>query len=172
MAFATFRLIVEDYKRQREGLLAQGFWALLVYRFGHCRFSFKSKIIRIPIAVIHIFLSKWIEVLCGISIAPTAKIGRRLKIEHFGQIIIHGCAEIGDDCIIRQGVTIGNKNNQQALDAPIIGNKVNIGAGAKLLGKIRIHDNVSIGANSVVITDVPPNSIAVGVPAIIKERRL
>ena len=80
-----------------------------------------------------------------------AKIGRRLIIEHFGCIIIHNNAIIGDDVVIRQGVTIGNRSIDRPLDVPHIGNRVNIGAGAKLLGPITIGDDVNIGANAVVL---------------------
>lgn len=161
-------VIYEDLKTHREGLLAQGFWALLVYRFGHARFRFKSKIIRWPWGLTHLILNKLIEITCGISIGVTATIGRRVNIEHFGGIVIHGAAKIGDDVIIRQGVTIGNKTTNRPFEAPQIGNRVNIGAGAKLLGAISIGDDTSIGANAVVISNIPKQSIAVGIPATVK----
>lgn len=161
----------EDLRGYREGLLAQGFWALQVYRFGHARFGVRSPWIRKPWGALHLLLAKFIELSCGISIGATAQIGRRLVIEHFGGIVIHGHAVIGDDCMIRQGVTIGNKNRERPLEAPTIGSRVDIGAGAKLLGAIYIGDDSSIGANAVVLIDVPANAIAVGVPAILKPRR-
>jgi serine O-acetyltransferase len=92
-------------------------------------------------------------------------VGRRLCIEHFGGIFIHGNVVIGDDCLIRQGVTIGNKGRADPLGAPVIGNRVEIGAGAKIIGRIVIGDDVIIGANSVVVKDIPSNSVAVGIPA-------
>ena len=155
----------QDLNVYREGLLAQGFWALQVYRFGHARYKFKSKFIRVPWGVVHLFLNKVSEIFFGISIGVTAKIGKALCIEHFGQIIIHGSAVIGDNCIIRQGVTIGNRSLDKPYDAPIIGNNVNIGAGAKVLGAVFIGDGSIIWANAVVIHDVPDGAIAVGVPA-------
>ncbi len=162
---------LEDLRGYREGLLAQGFWALQVYRFGHARFKVRSSLIRKLWGVLHLVLSKWIELTCGITIGATASIGRRFVIEHFGGIVIHGHAVIGDDCRVRHGVTIGNKTPDKPLDAPTIGSRVDIGAGAKLIGKITIGDDCYIGANAVVITDVPSGSIAVGVPAVIKLRR-
>lgn len=162
----------DDLKVYREGILAQGFWALQIYRFGHTRFKCKSKFIRWPWAIAHAMLSKFSEVFFGIFIGPKAKIGDRLVIEHFGLIIIHGGAVIGDDCVIRQGVTIGNRQHNLPLDAPIIGSRVSIGAGAKLLGHIHIGDDVDIGANAVVIHDVPANHIAVGVPAKNKKKSI
>lgn len=169
MAFVD---ILEDLKVHREGLLAQGFWALQVYRFGHLRYRFKSKLIRIPLAMLHIVLSKLCEVFFGISIGVNAKIGRRLMIEHFGCIIVHGRAVIGDDCMIRQGVTIGNRRPDMPLDAPVMGSRVSVGAGAKILGRVTIGDDVDIGANAVVICDVPANHIAVGVPATVKPKSI
>jgi len=155
----------QDLKAAQEGLLSLGFWALQIYRFGHLRYRFKTKIIRFPLAFIHIILEKIGEILFGITIGVSAKIGKRLTIEHSGAIVVHGNAEIGDDCIIRQGVTIGNRRMDTPFEAPKIGNRVNIGAGAKILGGVTIGDDVQIGANAVVIKDVPAGAIAVGVPA-------
>lgn len=164
------RTFFEDLAVYREGLLAQGFWALQIYRFGHARFRFHSPLIRWPWAIVHIVLSKCSELFFGIFIGPKARIGKRLVIEHFGNIIIHGESVIGDDCVISQGVTIGNKSVEAPLEAPILGNRVQVGAGAKLLGQVRIGDDVLIGANAVVIRDVPSRHVAVGVPAVIKAR--
>lgn len=110
------------------------------------------------------------QILTGIDLPCEVAIGRRFRIEHFGGIIISGDAVIGDDVVLRHGVTIGLKHRDDP-GSPVIGNRVDIGAGAKLLGKIRIGDDVLIGANAVVITDVPANSIAVGVPARILPRK-
>ncbi|WP_028311934.1 serine O-acetyltransferase [Derxia gummosa] len=161
----------DDLSVYREGLLSQGFWALQVYRFGHLRFRYRSKLIRIPLGIAHVILSKLVEILSTITIGVSAKIGARLIIEHPGAIVVHGHTVMGDDCIIRQGVTFGIKNIDRPFDAPVLGNRVNVGAGAKLLGKIHIGDDVDIGANAVVVTDVPSNHIAVGIPAVIKPKK-
>lgn len=171
-AWVNMIKLIEDYKCYREGILAQGFWALQFYRFGALRFGFKSKLLRYPIAAIYILLSKFSQIFFGIYIGANAKIGRRLTIEHFGSIVLHNKVVIGDDVIIRQGVTIGNKSLDAPNSVPTIGNRVSIGAGAKILGGITIGDDVQIGANAVVISDIPSNSIAVGVPALIKSRTL
>jgi serine O-acetyltransferase len=155
----------DDLKVYREGMLALGFWALQVYRFGHLRYRFQSKLVRIPLGIAHLLLEKLAEIICGVTIGVSAKIGHRLIIEHSGGIVIHGNTEIGDDCIIRQGVTLGNQRMDDPLGAPVLGNRVNVGAGAKILGRIRIGDDVDIGANAVVLCDVPDASIAVGIPA-------
>jgi len=156
----------QDLKVAQEGLLSLGFWALQIYRFGHLRYKFKCKLIRWPLAMIHVVLAKLFgEIMFGVTIGVSANIGKRLIIEHSGAIVVHGRAQIGDDCIIRQGVTIGNKSLDHPLDAPRIGDRVNIGAGAKILGGVSIGDDVAIGANAVVIKDVPAGGMAVGVPA-------
>ncbi len=158
-------IIIEDIKAQREGLLGIGFWALLVYRFGHARFVVGNKIIRAPWTIVYMILNKLAEIFCGISIGSTARIGRRLSIEHHGCIVIHGSSVIGDDCLIRHGVTLGNSGYNDPLGAPTVGSRVQIGAGAKLLGRITVGNDVIIGANAVVVRDVPDNSVVGGVPA-------
>lgn len=166
-----FELIREDLRTYREGFLAQGFWALAIHRFGSARRRFRSRFIRVPWAIAHVMLSKFSQIFFGIQIGMNAQIGRRFIIEHFGAIIIHDQTIIGDDVIVRQGVTIGNYSMDRPLEAPRIGNRVNIGAGAKVLGPIEIGDDVNIGANAVVITSVPAGHLAVGIPATIKMRR-
>lgn len=156
---------LEDLRAAQEGVLSLGFWALQVYRLGHLRYRFKSRLVRWPLGALHLVLAKLAEMLSGITIGVSAKIGRRLVIEHSGAIVVHGNAVMGDDCIIRQGVTIGNRRRDRPLEAPHIGHRVNIGAGAKILGAVRVGDDAEIGANAVVINDVPAGAIAVGVPA-------
>jgi serine O-acetyltransferase len=114
-------------------------------------------------------LYKFIQIVTGIELPCEVEVGKGFIIEHFGGVIVSGYAKFGDHCRIRNGVVVGLKNIEEP-GAPEIGNNVDIGAGAKVLGKIRIGNNVLIGANAVVITDVPDNSIAVGVPAVIKAR--
>lgn len=162
------RLIIEDFRTQREGVLSQGFWALFCYRLSHPRLRCRVPVLRQVWAVLNLFGGKATEMATGIMIPESATIGRRLVIEHFGGIIVHGAAVIGDDCVIRQGVTIGNRNMNEPMAAPLLGNRVNVGAGAKLLGAITIGDDAVIGANAVVVRDVPAGATAVGVPAQIK----
>src|SRR5450631_444619 len=162
---SSMNTLLEDLKAQREGLLGLGFWALIVYRFGHARFVVRNRILRAPWTIVYMILSKLVEIICGITIGSTAKIGRRLCIEHHGCIVIHGATVIGDDCLIRHGVTIGNSGTEDLFGAPRIGNRVQMGAGAKILGRITIGDGVIIGANAVVVHDVPDNVAVGGVPA-------
>ena len=101
----------------------------------------------------------------GIEIHPGAKIGKRLVIDHGMGIVIGETAEIGDDCLIYHGVTLGGTGKDSGKCHPTIGNNVLIGTGAKVLGPFKVGDNSRIAANSVVLGEIPPDSTAVGVPA-------
>lgn len=165
-----FRLIHEDLRAHREGIFAQGFWALACHRLSHPRLRCNIPIIRQLWYIINRVGGKFIELITGIALPEGVKVGRRLEIEHFGGIVIHAFAEIGDDCMIRQGVTIGNRGRSDP-HAPKIGNRVEIGAGAVIVGPITIGDDSVVGANAVVTRDVPPWHVAVGVPAQLRLRK-
>jgi serine O-acetyltransferase len=149
---------------------AQGFWALAVYRFGRWRYGVRPVLLRKLFSLIYKVLYKAVQVLTGIELPCEVEIGRNFVIDHFGGIVVSGYARFGDNCRIRNGVVVGLKRVEEPC-APVIGDNVDIGAGAKVLGAIRVGNNVSIGANAVVLTDVPDNSVAAGVPAVIKPRR-
>jgi serine O-acetyltransferase len=166
-----FENIREDWRTYEGDLTRQGLGVMLVYRFGRWRYTIQQQWLRLPMSILYKILKLLSQILTGIDLPCEVQVGRRLTIEHFGDIIISGDTVIGDDVIIRNGVTIGLKRTGIA-GAPIIGNRVDIGAGAKILGAIRIGDDVVIGANAVVLKDIPANSLAVGVPAIIKPRKL
>lgn len=124
----------------------------------------KPKVFRIPLSFLYRQLEKHVRFKYGIELPYTTKIGRFVTFEHQHGIVIHGNAVIGDNCIIRHGVTIGIQSVDKPHEAPKIGKNVNIGAGAKILGNISIGDNVVIGANAVIVKDIPPNSLVVGIP--------
>ncbi|MEO7106529.1 MAG: serine acetyltransferase [Rhodoferax sp.] len=149
---------------------AQGFWAMVVYRFGRWRYGIKSPILRKPFSVLYKVLFKFIQILTGIELPCETVVGPGFVIDHFGGIVISGYARFGSNCRIRNGVVVGLKNVSDPC-APQMGDNVDIGAGAKVLGNISIGNNVAIGANAVVTCDVPDNYIAVGVPAVLKPRR-
>ena len=107
----------------------------------------------------------------GIEIHPGAKIGKRLVIDHGMGIVIGETAEIGDDCLIYQGVTLGGTGKDTGKRHPTIGNNVLIGTGAKVLGPFKVGDNSRIAANSVVLSEIPPDSTAVGIPARVVKRK-
>jgi serine O-acetyltransferase len=154
----------EDWRTHDRQLLRQGLWVMAVYRFGRWRYKIRARWIRAPFSGIYKLLRLLCEILTGIELPCEAAVGRRFRIDHFGGIIISGDAVFGDDCVVRNGVTVGLRNSGKR-GSPVIGSRVDIGAGAKILGSIRIGDDVAIGANAVVLIDVPSNSIAVGVPA-------
>lgn len=165
-----FENIREDLKAQQGGWAAQGSWALVVYRFGRWRYGVKPALLRKILSLLYKVAYKFVQIITGIELPCEAQIGKHFVIDHFGGIIISGYAKFGDNCRIRNGVVVGIRRIEDR-QAPVIGNNVDIGAGAKLLGPITIGDDVIVGANAVVITDVPANSIAVGVPAVIKPRK-
>ena len=114
-------------------------------------------------------LARWISQACrrrtGIEIHPGAKIGKRLVIDHGMGIVIGETAEIGDDCLIYHGVTLGGTGKDKGKRHPTIGNNVLISCGAKVLGPFRVGDGARIASNAVVLTEVPANATAVGIPA-------
>ena len=115
------------------------------------------------------FLARWISqhvrAKTGIEIHPGAKIGLRLVIDHGMGIVIGETAEIGDDCLLYQGVTLGGTGKDQGKRHPTLGNNVMVGSGARVLGPFKVGDNARIAAGAVVLREVPPGSTAVGVPA-------
>jgi serine O-acetyltransferase len=166
----VFENVREDWRTHDSYWARHGFWALLVYRFGRWRYSVPWRPARMPLSFLYKLLKFVADMLLGIELPCETVIGRRFVIEHIGGIVISGDAVFGDDCVIRNGVTVGLRN-RGLRGAPRIGDRVDIGAGAKLLGPISIGDDTAIGANAVVLCDVPPNSIAVGIPARILPRK-
>lgn len=166
-----FDNIRNDFRAHDRDWGAQGFWVMVVYRFGRWRYGIKPAIVRKLLSFIYKVLFKFTQIITGIELPCEVRIGRNFVIDHFGGIIISGYAQFGDNCRIRNGVVVGLRRVEEKC-APIIGDDVDIGAGAKVLGPIHIGNNVVIGANAVVLCDVPDDSIAAGVPAQIKPRRL
>lgn len=148
---------------------AQGFWAMVVYRFGRWRFGVRSLPLRKACSLLYRIAFKLVQIVAGIELPCEVVVGRNFVIDHSGGIVVSGFATFGDDCRIRSGVVIGLAHVDDP-GAPQFGNNVDVGAGAKVLGRIRIGNDVLIGANAVVIRDVPDGCIAVGVPALVKPR--
>lgn len=157
--------IHEDWVAHRQDWTLPGFRAVAVHRFGVWRMGIQPKPLRAPFSWLYKRLYRKVRNQYGIELPYTVKLGRRVVIEHQGAIVIHGYCEIGDDSVIRQGVTLGNRYLDRPLEAPKIGKGVNIGAGAKIFGAITIGDRVNIGANAVVLNDIPAGATAVGIPA-------
>ncbi len=161
------RYVVMDERSWFISILSrQGLWALAEYRFSHWIYTQ----VHIP-AIRQIFLlfcvvwHKIIEITTGIDLPKQTKIGKGLYIPHFGGIFVHYNAKIGEYCTLGQDVTIGWGGRGNDKGCPQIGNRVCIGAGAKIIGSITVGDDVAIGVNTVVTKDLPDRAVAVGVPA-------
>jgi len=135
-----------------------GLHALLLHRVAHWLWGHRLRLSAR-------FLSQLARLLTGIEIHPAARIGRGLFIDHGMAAVIGETTEIGDDCTLYQGVTLGGTGKETGKRHPTLGNNVVVGVGASLLGNIVIGDNALVGAGSVVIRSVPPDSTVVGVPA-------
>lgn len=132
----------------------------MVYRIGAWAMS-RSKILTLPVRILYRVLNTLVKICWGIDIEPGAKIGPGLYIGHFGGINISGLATLGHSCNISQSVTIGVSGNGEKFGAPTIGDMVFIAPGARVFGKIKVGNNVKIGANAVIHADVEDNAIAV-----------
>ena len=134
-----------------------GFHAILLHRLAH-------KLYTMGLIFLARVVSQISRSITGIEIHPGATIGRRFFIDHGMGVVIGGTAEIGDDVLLYQGVTLGGTGKEKGKRHPTVGNHVVVGTGAKVLGNIRIGDHVRIGAGSVVVHPVPDYSTVVGVP--------
>jgi serine O-acetyltransferase len=162
-------LLWEDLRTHEGDPFEQGFWAIAVHRFGNWRMGIRPKLLRASFSIIYMIFFKFVEWSCGITLPYTVRIGRRVRIWHHGGMILHA-RSIGDDVHIRQNTTFGVARRGHNLEIPIIEDRVDIGCGACVLGHVTIGHDAVIGANAVVITDIPAGSTAVGIPARIIKR--
>lgn len=139
-------------------LTYSGVHAVIMHRIAHWFYKKDRKTIARVISQISRFLT-------GIEIHPGAKIGKGLLIDHGSGVVIGETAEIGDNCLIYQGCTLGGTGKENGKRHPTLGNNVMVGSGAKILGPFKVGDGAKIAANAVVLEEVPPNCTAVGVPA-------
>lgn len=140
-----------------------GFHAILLHRLAHWLY-------RAHLPLIGRVVSQFSRMLTGIEIHPGATIGRRFFIDHGMGVVIGETAEIGDDVLLYQGVTLGGTGKERGKRHPTLGNSVVVGTGAKVLGNITVGDHVKIGAGSVVVRPVPPHSTVVGIPGRVVRR--
>lgn len=147
----------------RPFLKEQSIWSIWVYRFGRRIDRRKDGLRKRVLTRIYWILFRLTETLFAISISKSVCIGPGLRIWHFGNIFIHPGVVIGANCTLRQGVTIGNRHEGGGV--PAIGDNVEFGAYAQVIGDVRIGNNCKIGAMSLVLCDVPDGATAVGVPA-------
>ncbi|MNR97100.1 Serine acetyltransferase [compost metagenome] len=154
---------LERYGLARPFLKEQSIWAVWTYRLGRRIDERAAGFRKSVLTAVYWPWFRLVETVVGISLPKSALIGGGLRIWHFGGIFIHPEAQIGRNCTLRQGVTIGNRNADG--EVPVIGDDVEFGAYAQVLGGVRIGHGCRIGALSVVLHDVPDGATAVGVPA-------
>jgi serine O-acetyltransferase len=156
----------------RIGLTSQGLWATTAYRLNHyIRYRLHSRLLGIPSSILHSF----IMAVTGIHIDSGAHIGSGLKFPHGGHIVV-GPVRAGRNCDIFQGVTLGEANSTfderpDKPEVPTLGDRVWVGPGAVVAGGVTLGDDAAVGANSLVIRDVPPRSVVLGVPARLVSRQ-
>lgn len=163
-ALSFFELLREDFRTHGRDLRSPGFWALAVHRFGNVRMDFRSKALRAPMTALyrtayHAVIAAW-----GIDLPYNAKIGRRFRIGHHGCLHL-GARRVGDDVHIRHSVTIGLARRTDQTDAPTIGDRVEIGPGACIVGGIHVGDDCFVGPNTVLADSLPSGKAVLGVPA-------
>lgn len=163
------KTVVEKDPAARNGLEVlicyPGIWAQILHRPAHFLYNHNLKLLARIISQLARFLT-------GIEIHPGAKIGRRLFIDHGMGIVIGETTEIGDDCMLYQGVTLGGTGKDAGKRHPTLGNRVMVSSGAKVLGPFKVGDDAKIGSGAVVLKEVPPGCTVVGVPGkIVKSRK-
>jgi serine O-acetyltransferase len=144
-------------------LNSPGLHAIWAYRLAH-RLWLRGGLYAVAARLLMTFTRS----VTGVEIHPAARIGRRLFIDHGMGVVIGKTAEVGDDVMLYHGVTLGGRALQRVKRHPTVGSRVTIGAGARILGPVYIGDDVQVGANSVVVKDVPSGAIATGIPATIR----
>lgn len=167
------KLISSDYKKYKKYggnfftivFFTQGFWAILQYRIAHAIYNLPIPLVKQLLQVVCLIWQKVIEIITGISIPASVKIGDSFYIGHFGGIILNAKTIIGNNCNLAQGVTIGVSGLNENRGVPIIGNNVYVGVNSVIAGKITIGNNVLIGSSSLVTSNVEDNAVMLGVPA-------
>lgn len=153
----------EDYRRHDGKLTKPGLHAIWVYRLGH-RSLTGPLILRTTLKLIYKPMHWWVRNFYGIELPETTQVGRRFRIGHQSGIVIHHNSVIGDDCIIRQNCTLGAGSGVSLDKGPVLGNRIELGAGAVIIGGVKIGDDVRIGPNAVVMMNVPAGATVVAPP--------
>lgn len=157
-------LVAEDYRTHDRDRHSPGFWALFWHRFGNLRMGLRNPLLRWPLGVVYRVMERRCRRRTGIQLPYNMHIGRRVKLEHFGGMILVA-QWIGDDVTLRQNTTFGIPDTTRTQDRPVIGNGVDVGTGAVIVGAVLVGDGAVVGANAVVTRDVPPGAVVGGIPA-------
>jgi serine O-acetyltransferase len=163
-AMRLVELLAEDLRTHDSNVLEPGFIAIAVHRLGNARMDVRPKVLRAPLTLAYRALSTSVNWVWGIDLPYTVKLGRRVRIWHHGGIVL-GARAIGDDVHIRHGTTLGILNRRELSGKPIIGDRVDLGVGVGVFGAVTIGADSVIGPHSVVLHDLPPASVVMGVPA-------
>jgi serine O-acetyltransferase len=156
-------LLAEDFRTHGSDPLAAGFWALAVHRLGNWRMGLKTRTLRAPLSVFYTVARQAVVAAWGMDLPYNSRIGRRVRFNHHGCVFV-GAWNIGDDVHFHHSVTIGLVR-RGSKKAPIIGNRVEIGPGACIVGEIEVGDDCYIGANTVLAQSIPAGTTVLGVPA-------
>lgn len=156
-------LVAEDFRTHGRDWGSQGFWTLFWHRFGNWRMGL-PRVVRPPVSLLYRVMFKLCEILCGIKLSYNVPVGRRVRLEHFGGMIL-GARSIGSDVILRQNTTLGVARVSDLNAKPVLEDGVQVGAGAVILGDIVIGRGAIVGANAVVTRDVAPGAVVGGIPA-------
>lgn len=157
-------LVREDFRTHHRDVLSPGFWALAVHRFGNVRMDVRSGWLRAPLSFVYRIAFEAVIGFFGIELPYNARIGRRFCIGHHGGVHV-GARSIGDDVHIHHTVTIGLAKKSERGTAPRIGNRVEVGPGACIIGDVDVGDDCYIGANTVLGFSIPAGTSVIGVPA-------
>ncbi|MFN8830298.1 MAG: serine O-acetyltransferase [Labrys sp. (in: a-proteobacteria)] len=157
-------LVAEDYRTHGSDPFSQGFWTLFWHRFGNWRMAVRPRLLRLPLSLIYRIMFKACEIFCGMMLPYTVVVGRRVRLDHFGGMILVP-RSIGSDVVLRQNTTLGIASTRDLDARPVIEDGVDIGAGAVIVGDITVGRGAIVGANAVVTRSVPPFAVVGGVPA-------
>jgi serine O-acetyltransferase len=160
---ATMQTIHGPWRARFAAATEFGFLAIAVYRLGRWSRTIRPRWLSLPVKLTYRILDFFIQVMFGISISSNCEIGPGFYIGHFGGIFLH--CRIGAECSIGQGVTIGSRGAGRSDGYPVLGDRVYVGAGAMVIGDVRVGDDVIIGANTTVVTDLPAGCRAVSAAA-------
>lgn len=157
-------LVAEDFRTHGRDWRSQGFWTLFWHRFGNWRMGLKPRLLRAPFSLLYKIMEKRCQHRYGIMLPYTVRVGRRVRLEHFGGMVLVA-QWIGDDVVLRQNTTLGVAREDRTKDRPVIEKGASIGAGAVIVGAVIVGRGATVGANAVVIRDVPTGATVGGIPA-------
>jgi serine O-acetyltransferase len=161
---SLLELLKEDFRTHGSDPRAAGFWALAIHRLGNARMDVDNRLVRAPLTVAYRVAHRAVIAAFGIDLPYNSKIGRRFHIGHHGGLFL-GARLVGDDVFIHHSATIGLAKKSDRSNAPVIGDRVEIGPGACIVGGIEVGDDCYIGANTVLADNLPNSTAVLGVPA-------